>query len=57
MYCVNRDTRVIGTKKDEVNALESMPELAGREMCLLQRPHNQVGAARRRRIIIIIELS
>ena len=26
-----------------------MTELAGGELCLPQRPHNQVGAARRRR--------
>ena len=40
--------RAIGTTKDEV----SMTELAGGELCLPQRPHNQVGAARRRRRIL-----
>ena len=29
--------------------MKSMTELAGGELCLPQRPHNQVGAARRRR--------
>ena len=28
-----------------------MTELAGGELCLPQRPHNQVGAVRRRRIM------
>ena len=41
MDCVNRDMRAIGTTK-------SMTELAGGELCLTQRPHNQVRAARRR---------
>ena len=42
MDCVNRDMRAIGKTK-------SMIELAGGEWCLPQRPHSQVGAARRRR--------
>ena len=29
--------------------MKSMTELAGGELCLPHRPHNQVGAARRRR--------
>ena len=28
--------------------MKSMTELAGGELCLPQRPHNQVGAVRRR---------
>ena len=31
--------------------MKSMTELAGGELCLPQRPHNQVGAARRRRLM------
>ena len=30
-----------------------MPELTGGELCLTQRPHNQVGAARRRRYMCV----
>ena len=30
-----------------------MTELAGGELCLQQRPHNQVGAARRRSLAAI----
>ena len=44
MDCVNLDIRAIGTTK-----MTSMTELAGDELRLPQRPHNQVGAARRRR--------
>ena len=33
----------------------SMSELAGGELCLPQRPHNQVGAARRKRRILHIK--
>ena len=44
MDCVNRDMRAIGTTKDEVH-----DRIAGGELCLPQRLHNQVGAARRRR--------
>ena len=34
--------------------MKSMAELAGGGVCLPQRPHNQVGAARRRRSCTII---
>ena len=34
--------------RSEQQKMKSMIELAGGELCLLQRPHNQVGAARRR---------
>ena len=46
MDCGNRDMRAIGTTKDEV-----LTELAGRGLCLPQRPRNQVGAARRRSVV------
>ena len=36
-------------KKSERRKTRSMTELAGGELCLPQRSHNQVGAARRRR--------
>ena len=45
MDCVNRDMRAIGTTKDEVHDRTDWRRI----MCLPQRPHNQVGAARRRR--------
>ena len=50
MDCVNRDMRAIGTRK-----LKSMRELVGGELGLSQRPHNQVGAARRRRSNICLK--
>ena len=34
---------------EQLRKMKSMTELAGGELCLPQRPHNQVGAARRRR--------
>ena len=46
MDCVNRDMRAIRTTKDEVHDRTGWGEL-----CLLQRPHNQVGVARRRRLL------
>ena len=33
--------------------MKSITELAGGELCLPQRPHNQVGAARWRRILFM----
>ena len=52
MDCVNRDMRASGMTKTEVHDRTGwrspMTELAGGELCLPQRPHNQVGAARRR---------
>ena len=44
-HCVNQDMRDIGTTEDEVHDRTGWR----RELCLPQRPHNQVGAARRRR--------
>ena len=44
MDCVNRDMRA------ERRNMRSMTELAGGGMRLPQRPHNQVGAARGRRV-------
>ena len=35
--------------------MKSMTELAGGELCLLQRPHNQVGAVRRRRLVLKLD--
>ena len=46
MDCVKRDMRAIGTMKDEVH-----DRTGWRRIVLPQRPHNQVGAARRRRRI------
>ena len=51
MDCVNRVMRAIGTTKTR-----SMAKLAGGELCLPQRPHNQVGAARRSRRRLLVEL-
>ena len=44
--------RTVSTETLELSGQQkrkSMTELAGGELCLPQRPHNQVGAARRRR--------
>ena len=47
MDCVNRDTRATRTNKK----MKSMTYLAGGGLCLPQRSHNQVGAARRRSLL------
>ena len=41
--CQPRHESLSGQQK-----MNAMTELAGGELCLLQQPHNQVGAARRR---------
>ena len=41
--------KVEGKKNVDTRLTKSMTELAGGEMCLPQRPHNQVGTARRGR--------
>ena len=45
MDCINSDMTAIGKQK-----MKSVTELAGGELCLPQRTHNQMEAARRRRI-------
>ena len=47
MDCVNRNMRAIGTTKDEVH-----DRTGWRRIVSVAAPHNQVRAARRRRIII-----
>ena len=49
MDCVNRDMRHESHRNDETRSPCIMTELARGELCLPQRPHNQVGTARRRR--------
>ena len=48
------EAETVSTETWEISGQEkmtSMTELAGGELCLPQRPHNQVGAARRRRFV------
>ena len=47
----SRDGWTVSTETlepSERQKMKSMTELAGGELCLLQRPHNQVGVARRK---------
>ena len=48
MDCVNRDMRAIRTTKDEVH-----DRTGGRRIVSPQRPHNQVGEARRKRQLML----
>ena len=47
----SRDVRTVSTETCELSGqqkMKSMPELAGGELYLPQRPHNILGVARRR---------